>query len=119
MKRELFQNVKVLPYKSGEAINRSGFLSAIVAATAAADGDVTVAVSHCSTANGTFEAVSEEKLFVNTANTAKGLKTKDTANFDIDLVGCKQFIKIELSGSAVSGSAGYAVVLGDKNTQPV
>lgn len=119
MKRELFQNVKALPYKSGEAIDRAGFLSAIAAATAAADGDITVAVSHCSTADGTFEAVSDEKLFVNGSSTATGLKAKDTVNFDIDLVGCRQFIKIALSGTAVSGDAGYAVVLGDKNTQPV
>lgn len=116
MKRELFQNVKALPYKSGEAIDRAGFLSAVVAATAAADGDITVAVSHCSTADGAYEAVLDKKLFVNGGDTAKGLKAKDTANFDIDLVGCKQFIKIALSGSA---DAGCAVVLGDKNVQPV
>ena len=30
MKRNLFQNVTAIPYKSGEAIDRTGFLSAVI-----------------------------------------------------------------------------------------
>ena len=42
MKRELYNNVKLIPGGTAVAIDRSGFLSAIVAAsvTAAADGAI-------------------------------------------------------------------------------
>ncbi len=30
MKRELLQNVKVMPYTSGDVLDRSGFLSAVL-----------------------------------------------------------------------------------------
>ena len=35
MKRNLFQNVTAIPYKSGEAIDRTGFLSAVIGANVA------------------------------------------------------------------------------------
>ena len=46
MKRELIQNVKAIPYTSGEAIDRAGFLSAVCAVKAASDGAMKVAVTH-------------------------------------------------------------------------
>ena len=125
MKRELFQNVTAIPYTSGDAIDRSGFLSAVVAVKAAAAGDVKVVITHSDTTTGTFEAVSDEKLFIG-GDEAKGLKADETADFDIDLVGCKQFIKVTLSGTAAATGSGdtaetaaCAVVLGDAAEQPV
>lgn len=118
MKRELLQNVKTLPYTSGSVIDRAGFLSAVIAVAAAAAGDMKVAITHSDTADGTFEAVSDEKLFVDSSDEAKGLEANEVADFDVDLLGCKQFIKVTLSGTA-SANAACAVVLGDKNTQPV
>lgn len=126
MKRELLQNVKVQPYTSGEVIDRAGFLSGIIAVAAVAAGDVKVAVTHCDTATGTFEDVADEKLFVGGGDEAKDLKVAEVANFDLDLVGCKQFIKITLSGTAAATGSGEsaktaacAVVLGDTSVQPV
>ena len=116
MKKELLQNVKVLPYKSGDTIDRAGFLSAVIAVAAKADGNVKVAVTHSNAADGTFEAVSDEKLFVGGNGEAMGLTAADVADFDVDLVGCKPFIKVTVSGAAAGDCA---VVLGDKNTQPV
>lgn len=126
MKKELLQNVKALPYTSGSVIDRAGFLSAVIAVAAVAAGNVKVAITHSDTADGTFEAVPDEKLFVGGGDEATDLKANDIADFDVDLVGCKQFIKVTLSGTAAATGSGdnattaaCAVVLGDTNTQPV
>lgn len=121
MKRKLLQNVKTLPYTSGNVIDRAEFLSAVIAATALADGNMKVTISHSDTADGIFEAISDEKLFVS-GDEAANLKANDIADFDADLVGCKQFIKVTLSGAAAGSGdkiAACAIVLGDKNVQPV
>ena len=111
MKRNLIQNVKAIPYTSGEVIDRTGFLSAVVAGA---------------TVRGTSEAVKDERLVMGGADEVKDLKTGDIANFDLDLLGCKNFIKVTLSGDAAASGSGdsaktaaCAVVLGDHHTQPV
>lgn len=123
MKRELIQNVKVIPYTNGDAIDREGFLSAVCAVKAAAAGDMTVAVTHSDTATGTFENVPDACLFVGGGASASDLKAGDIANFDIDLVGCKQFVKLTASGAAATPASGgtlaCAVVLGDPAQAPV
>ena len=126
MKRNLIQNVKAIPYTSGEVIDRTGFLSAVVAVSAMAAGGVKVEVTHADTATGTFEAVKDERLFMGGAEEVKDLKAGDIANFDLDLLGCKNFIKVTLSGDAAASGSGdsaktaaCAVVLGDHHTQPV
>lgn len=118
MKRELIQNVKAVPYTSGDTIDRGGFLSAVVAVAAAADGDVKLEVTHADTAEGDFVAVPDTRLVVDGKAEVTGLKAKDIANFDLDLVGCKQFIKVTVSGAAAEGGA-CAVVLGDPAQAPV
>lgn len=123
MKRELIQNVKAIPYTSGEAIDRAGFLSAVCAVKAAAAGNMKVAVTHADTSTGTFEAVPDACLFVGGGDEAKDLKAGDIANFDIDLVGCKRFVKVTASGTAATPASGgvlvCAVVLGDPAQAPV
>lgn len=126
MKRNLIQNVKAVPYTSGEVIDRTGFLSAVVAVSALAAGNVKLEVTHADTATGTFEAEADERLVVGGTNEVKDLKAGDIANFDLDLLGCKNFIKVTLSGDAAATGSGdsaktaaCAVVLGDHHTQPV
>ena len=123
MKRELIQNVKAIPYTSGEAIDRAGFLSAVCAVKAAAAGNMKVAVTHADTSTGTFEAVPDACLFVGGGDEAKDLKAGDIANFDIDLVGCKQFVKLTVSGAAATvaegAPPGCSLVLGDPAQAPV
>ena len=116
MKRELLKNVMVLPYASGSVVDREGFLSAVLGVSAVAAGDLKVTVTHSDTADGTFEAVSDEKLFVGGNGEAAGLTAADVTNFDVDLAGCKPFIKVTVSGTAAGDCA---IVLGDKNTRPV
>lgn len=126
MKRNLFQNVKAIPYASGDVIDRTGFLSAVVAVSAAAAGNVKLTFTHADASDGTFEAVTDECLFVSGTDEATGLKANDIVNFDVDLVGCKNFVKVTLSGDAAATGSGdtakaaaCAVVLGDHYAQPV
>ena len=53
MKRELLQNVKAIPYASGDVIDRTGFLSAVVAVSALAAGNVKLAITHADASDGT------------------------------------------------------------------
>lgn len=126
MKRELLKNVMVLPYASGSVVDREGFLSAVLGVSAVAAGDLKVTVTHSDTADGTFTDVTDKVLFIDNLDEATGLKVNGVANFDIDLVGCKQFVKFTLSGAAAATGSGEtaktascAVVLGDPYTQPV
>lgn len=126
MKRELIQNVKAIPYTSGEVIDRTGFLSAVVAVSALAAGNVKLEVTHADAADGTFVAVEDPRLVMTGTNETADLKAGDIANFDLDLLGCKPFIKITLSGDAAATGSGdtaktaaCAVVLGDSVVQPV
>jgi len=126
MKRALFQNVRVAPYDSGEVIDRDNFLSATFAAQVAIPGDLTLTITHCDTEDGDFEPAADMRLEPNDKGTFTTdgvitigpLDTGELANIDLDLVGCKQFIKIDVSGVA-SDDAFYAYVLGDAQYAPV
>ena len=66
-----------------------------------------------------LEAVPDVCLFVGGGAEAKDLKAGDIANFDIDLVGCKKFVKLTVSGDAAGEGASCSVVLGDPAQAPV
>lgn len=122
MKRELLQNVKVQPYTSGDAIERTGFHSAIVGAKIGTAGALTLTVTH-SDDGTTFEAVKDELVFPekktsNGAYTTGTLAKGDVVNIDIDLVGLKDFVKITASGAAATDTV-LAVALGDSRVQGV
>lgn len=121
MKRALFDNIKVQPYNSGTAIDRDGFLSAVLTVNALAAGTVKVAVTHSDTATGSFEALNDPRLFMDGAEEVTAAKG-DNAVFNIDLLGCKQFVKFTVSGtgtSAESATSACALVLGDAAQAPV
>lgn len=123
MKRNLLQNVKVQPYASGDVIERTGFLSGILGAKIGTTGTLTLTVTHCDTADGTFEAVPDERLFPDKkitggVNNVEGLTADDIVNIDVDLVGCKNFVKITASGTAATSTT-FALALGDAAVQPV
>lgn len=120
MKRELIQNVEVQPYTSGDIIDRTGYLSAIIGATVAAGGTVTVTATHCDTEDGTFEAVDDKLVFPEKA-TEGGVysftneaEADGVVNIDVDLVGLKPFVKF-----TVDGATALAIALGDHYVQPV
>ena len=135
MKRNLFQNVLVVPYKSGDAIDREGYLSAVVGAVVAPGAEVKVTVEH-SDDGETFVPVTDERVFpekqteggvltftaptVAAAATEIGRETEGSAaagisvNIDVDLVGLKNLVKF-----TVTGTDSLAVAVGDHRTQPV
>lgn len=122
MKRTLLQNVKVLPYTSGAVIERKGFLSAIVAATIATAGALTLTIVHSD--DGTnFVPVTDKNVFpeaptVNGVFTTAALEKDAVVNLDVDLLGLKDYVKITATGDAAADVA-LAVALGDSNSHPV
>lgn len=122
MKRELIQNVKVQPYTSGDAIERTCFLSGIIGVVIGTAGALTLTITH-SDDGATFEAVTDKLVFPEKQTeggtfTTEELAKDDVVNIDIDLVGLKNFVKITASGAAATGTT-LAIALGDKNVQPV
>lgn len=123
MKRELIQNTKVQPYTSGEAVERTLFLSCIVGAVIGTAGELTLTLTHCDTADGTFEPVKDKKVFIDRQSengelTVTELMVNDVVNIDIDFAGLKNYVKITASGTAASSTV-LAIALGDHSTQPV
>lgn len=121
MKRALFDTVTVLPFASGSVFDRAGYESAVLAVTVDAGGKATVKVEHCDTAEGTFTPVPDARLFIDnpvdkdgSAVIANEAAAEAVANLDIDLIGCKQFVKVTVT----DGAAG-ALALGDAADHPV
>lgn len=137
MKRELLENVKVKPYTSGDAIDREGYLSAVLgvslgAATGTPNGiTVKVTFTECDTERGSYTPVADKLVVPGKTTDDTGAVTieadpagSELHNIDIDLVGCKQFIKATVAvectgGTNPSCTATCAIALGDKNVQPV
>lgn len=137
MKRELLENVKVQPYTSGDAIDREGYLSAVLgvslgAATGTPTGiTVKVTFTECDTEGGSYTPVADKLVVPGKTTDDTGAVTieadpagSELHNIDIDLVGCKQFIKAAVDveytdGTSPSCTATCAIALGDKNVQPV
>lgn len=117
MKRQLFETIRVIPGGVGAVINRSGFLSAVLAinVSAGTDEELEVTVQHCDTEGGTFEDVKDSHIGVEGTLRKVIVSANDLANMDIDLIGCKEFIKITVTTSA---TATYALCLGDPAQAP-
>ena len=113
MKRNLFQNVLVMPCKSGDVIDREGYLSAVVGAVVSSGGSMTVTVEH-SDDGETFVPVTDERVFPDqqteaSKNTYKEpeaaedeegpVDTTGVVNVEVDLLGLKQFVKLTVEGS--------------------
>lgn len=122
MKRALFDMVAVFPFVSGNVVNRSGYESAILALTVAAGAKAMVKVEHCDTAGGTYEAVEDSRLFVDNPvdkETGEAIiqnesEMEGVANLDIDLIGCKEFVRITATDATIG-----ALALGDPTNAPV
>ena len=137
MKRELLENVKVQPYTSGDAIDREGYLSAVLgvslgAATGTPTGiTVKVTFTECDTEGGSYTPVADKLVVPGKTTDDTGAVTIEAApagsalpSIDIDLVGCKQFVTATVAvectgGTSPSCTATCAIALGDKNVQPV
>ncbi len=136
MKRVLFKTVSLIPSPEGRAIDREGFLSAVLAVSV---GEITgnptaavlsVKVEHADQADGEFATVSDTMLNPEQATLDGGIPDREIAgteelSLDLDLLGCKRFIKVTPSitfeggtSPAASGTA-YALALGDSVKNPV
>ena len=114
MKRALFDTVTVLPFASGNVVDRTGYESAVLAVT------VEASQTADSTA-GPYEPVKDSRIFVDNPVNEDGeavieneAEAQAVANLDIDLIGCKSCVKI----TATNGTIG-ALALGDATNCPV
>lgn len=121
MKRELIQNIKAIPLEDTDSngIDRSGFLSAVVSIKAKGTGDLTIKVTHSDEEAANFVDVPDPCLVVDGGATVKDVASGDIVNFDLDLVGCKRYIKIDFEGDGEGTGAPVVVVLGDPAKAPV
>jgi len=120
MKRALFDTVTVLPFESGSVTARLGYESAVLAVTVAAGVTATVKVEHSDAEDGTFVPVPDTRLFIDNKVDKDGnalivneAEAEAVANLNIDLIGCKKYVKLTVTG----GEAG-ALVLGDATDHP-
>lgn len=119
MKRELIQNVQLIPLGENEAIDCSGYLSAVVAIKPKGSGALTIKVTHADEKTGNYTEVPDTGLFVNGTNKVDNVTESDLVTFDLDLIGCKRFVKITFEGDGKGESPAAAVVLGDAANTPV
>ena len=135
MRRALFDTVSVV-IGSGKVVDREGFFSAVYAASIGSitgsptAAKLTVKVEHCDTKDGTFEVVPDSKLDPDTTTSNGILKeisvtSGEEIKMNLDLLGCKRYIKITPTISFTGGTspaasgAAYALVLGDPAQAPV
>lgn len=138
MKRELLKNVKVMPYTSGDVLHRSGFLSAVLgikvdSITGNPDAcKLILKIEHGDDADGEFVPVEDPMIALgeipmsDKAGIFTGIPVEegDTIKLDLDLVGCKEYVKITAEfkhegGESPKATAVCAIALGDKNFSPV
>lgn len=128
MKRELLENNKVII--NPDIIDRAGFLSAVYGVKSSASISVSIKLEHCDTEDGTFGAVTDievcpsARLDPMTGMLPEiNLEADEDVNIDLDLIGCKRFVKITV-GIGDNGESGEAtvhtvIVLGDSTEVPV
>lgn len=138
MKRALIQSVKVIPDTSTDAINREGFLSAILAVKVGSPSGaptglaVKLTITESDQLNGDFTPVKDKLVCVGNApldaagaiSVSTDAKGGEQVNFDLDLVGLKQYVKVQVEmvctgDSSPSCTATAALALGDASEVPV
>lgn len=119
MKRELFENVKVIPGGIGAAVSRAGFLSAVLGVSVKAADTLKIKVEHADTADDTFYVLGDPFVGVTGALQDIVVEAGETVNICIDLIGCKDYVKISVEGSAEGQTVSSALILGDPAMAPV
>lgn len=136
MKRALIQSVKVTPYTSEDAINREGFLSGILAVkvgspTGSPTGlAVKLTITESDQSDSGYAPVKDKLVCVGNAPLDDAGAISVTAaggelvNFDLDLVGLKQYVKVKVEITCSGGTnpgceATAALALGDASEVPV
>ena len=115
MKRALLENHKVLINPG--IIDRQKFLSAVFAlrpeGTIAEGTSINIKFEHCDTEEGEFEPVTDSEICLSSRIDVKTgtlanvkINTDEDINIDLDLIGCKQFIRITAAVNEAETSAG-------------
>ena len=90
-----------------------------------------IAVTECDTQGGGYTAVKDKHVFIDHTADGDGAITltadksgNELHNLDLDLAGCKKFIKITVTVNCAGGTdpkcdATCAIALGDNAVQPV
>lgn len=117
MKRALFDTVTVLPFASGNVVDRTGYESAVLAVTVEASQTATIKVETADSTAGPYEPVKDSRIFVDNPVNEDGeavieneAEAQAVANLDIDLIGCNTLFG-SLSGSSVAASVAIGGVL--------
>lgn len=99
MKRALFDTVTVLPFASGNVVDRIGYESAVLAVTVEASQTATIKVETADSTAGPYEPVKDSRIFVDNPVNEDGeavieneAEAQAVANLDIDLIGCKEYV---------------------------
>lgn len=124
MKRELLQNVKILPYTSGDALDTTGFNSVVIGAIAGSAGTLTITITQSDSKDGVYDDIKNIQIFVDRTShkdnagviDIENVESGNEININVDIIGLKNYIKITATGAASSGTS-LAVALGDGNTQ--
>ena len=133
MKRALIQSVKVTPYTSEDAINREGFLSGILAVKVGSPSGsptgmaVKLTITESDQSGTGYAPVKDKLVCVGNAplDDAGAISvTTELVNFDLDLVGLKQYVKVKVEitcsgGTSPECEATAALALGDASEVPV
>lgn len=138
MKRALIQSVKVTPYTSGDPIDREGFLSGILAVKVGSPSNsptsmaVKLTITESDQQSDDYAPVKDKLVCVGNAplddagtiSVTTAAAGGELVNFDLDLVGLKQYIKVKVEiscsgSSAPSCEATVALALGDASEVPV
>lgn len=138
MKRELIENVRVTPYTSGTEFDREGFLSGVLGILVGTPtGTPTamkakVVLTECDTEDGTYTVCSDKLIPIGKGQLdSAGAVAVDVdaaggslVNFDLDLLGCKKYVKATISiectgGTSAACTATAALALGDAAEMPV
>lgn len=138
MKRALIQSVKVTPHTNDDVINREGFLSGILAVkvgspTGSPTGlAVKLTITESDQSDSGYAPVKDKLVCVGNAplddagaiSVTTGAAGGELVNFDLDLVGLKQYVKVKVEmvctgSSSPSCTATAALALGDASEVPV
>ena len=91
MKRALFDTVTVLPFASGNVVDRTGYESAVLAVTVEASQTATIKVETADSTAGPYEPVKDSRIFVDNPVNEDGeavieneAEAQAVANLDID-----------------------------------
>lgn len=86
----------VLPFASGNVVDRTGYESAVLAVTVEASQTATIKVETADSTAGPYEPVKDSGIFVDNPVNEDGeavieneAEAQAVANLDIDLIGCQ------------------------------